>query len=188
MRVKFQQRCVRCKKNMVPMHSGRQFPICSQCQLKEINQPISNRKMAKFFDIPHDLYEHSSFLRSIKSHFLRFGSLTTSQRSTFIKVVKELKLHPPVVVKKTEFSMPGIPSDDASTALLVNAVRELLKKDSPKKRRELLDVLAEYQRQPLTSEKLVRAVHTLAAKSRGRPKLLLMTKDEVSQVLTELEG
>lgn len=172
---------------MVPMHSGRQFPICGQCQMKEINQPIDNKKMAKFFDIPTALYEHSSFLRSIKSHFLRFGSLTTSQRSTFIKVVKELKLHPPIAVKKTEFSMPT-PRDDSSTALLVNAVRDLLKNDTPKRRRELLDVLAEFQRQPLTSEKLVRAVHTLAAKSRGRPKLLLMTKDEVSQVLAELEG
>ncbi len=192
MRVKFQQRCVRCRKNLVPMHSGRQFPICSQCQMKEINQPIESKKMAKFFDIPLTLYEQSSFLRSIKSQYLRFGSLTTAQRSTFIKVVKELKdpkLQAERAAKLAKSKEMQLSSNDdsSSSVLLVNAIKNLLEKDTPTKRRALLTLLSEYQRQPITSEKLLLAVHALASKSRGRPKLLLMTPDEIRYVLAGLE-
>jgi hypothetical protein len=88
---KFKQRCALCKKNWAEMYSNRQFPICPQCQIKQINQPIDDPEYKKFFDLPLELYERSSFLRSIKQSYLRFGSLTDKQKEAFVKVAEELK-------------------------------------------------------------------------------------------------
>lgn len=88
---KYKQRCVMCKKNMVLMYSSRQFPICAQCQMKQINQPIEDAKFKKMFDLPEKFYLESSFLRSIKEAYIRFGSLTEKQVEAFKKTVKELK-------------------------------------------------------------------------------------------------
>ena len=87
---KFKQRCAICKKNMVVMYSSRQFPICTECHMKKINQPIEDPKYKKLLDIPVELYEKSSFLRNIKESYLRFDSLTEKQIEAFKKVVKEL--------------------------------------------------------------------------------------------------
>lgn len=87
---KFKQRCALCKKNMVVMYSSRQFPICSECHMKKINQPIADPKYKELLDIPTGLYEKSSFLRNIKESYLRFNSLTEKQIEAFKKVVKEL--------------------------------------------------------------------------------------------------
>lgn len=76
---------------MVVITTRRQFPICAQCQLKEINQPIEDPSYKKFFEIDQNLYEQSGFLRSIKSNYLRYGSLTDKQKEAFKKVVDELR-------------------------------------------------------------------------------------------------
>lgn len=78
------------------MFSSRQFPKCVECDMKgiatlEAENPITNSKMKKLLDVPTKLYEESSFLRSIKSNYLRFGNLSEKQVEAFKKVVKELK-------------------------------------------------------------------------------------------------
>ncbi len=88
---RFKQRCAICKKNMVVMYSSRQFPICVQCHMKRISDPVTDPKYKALLDIPNDLYEKSQFLRNIKEAFLRFGSLTENQVSTFKKAVDDLK-------------------------------------------------------------------------------------------------
>ncbi len=89
--IKFKQKCAICKTNMVEMFSARQFPICSPCQMKRINQEITDPSFKKFFDIEISLYEKSSFLRNIKEAYLRYGSLTDRQREAFIKSVEDVK-------------------------------------------------------------------------------------------------
>jgi len=88
---KFKQRCARCKKNMVLMYSSRQFPLCNECHLKQVNLKIDDPKWAKFFDIPQELYEKYYFLRSIKECYLRFNAVTEKQAEAFKKIVKEEK-------------------------------------------------------------------------------------------------
>ena len=58
--------------------------------MKQINQPIEDKKFKVMFDIDQKLYEQSSFLRSIKSNYLRFGSLSEKQVETFKRVAAEL--------------------------------------------------------------------------------------------------
>lgn len=76
---------------MVEMFSARQFPICSPCQMKRINQEIPDPEFKKFFDIEPSLYEKSSFLRNIKEAYLRYGSLTDRQKEAFLKAVEDVK-------------------------------------------------------------------------------------------------
>jgi len=88
---KFKQRCALCKKNMVVMYSQRQFPVCVECHMKQINQPVDDLQYKELFDIPETLYKQSSFLRNIKQSYLRFGSLTEKQIAAFKKTVEDLK-------------------------------------------------------------------------------------------------
>ena len=88
---KYKQLCAICKKNHVLIISRNQFPICTSCSMKQINQPITDETFRKLFDIDQKLYEESSFLRSIKSNYLRFGSLSDKQVEVFKKVAAELK-------------------------------------------------------------------------------------------------
>jgi hypothetical protein len=90
-RPKFKQRCALCKENMVIMYSHRQFPKCVDCHMKEINKPVTDKKYKKLLDIPEELYRKSSFLRNIKSAFLRFDNLTENQVTAFKKTIKDLK-------------------------------------------------------------------------------------------------
>lgn len=88
---KYQQRCGLCKKNMVMMYSHKQFPVCTSCNMKQINQPIDDPEYKKFFDIPEKFYLESYFLRNIKSSYIRFGSITENQRAAFLKTVADMK-------------------------------------------------------------------------------------------------
>ena len=47
--------------------------------------------MKKMFDIPIELYQKNSFLRNIKSNYIKYGSLTEKQIEAFKKVVADLK-------------------------------------------------------------------------------------------------
>lgn len=89
-RPKYKQICAICRKNHVLISARGQFPICTACSMREINKPIEDEKFRKMFDIDPKLYEQSSFLRSIKSNYLRFGSLSEKQVETFKRVAAEL--------------------------------------------------------------------------------------------------
>ncbi len=90
--VSYKQLCVRCKKNMVLVVGRTQFPVCYDCQKSELEGEISDPKMKKLFAIPDELYRQNSFLRSIKSNYLRFGKLSDKQIEAFKKTVKSHKL------------------------------------------------------------------------------------------------
>ncbi|MBI2102478.1 hypothetical protein HYT55_01455 [Candidatus Woesearchaeota archaeon] len=92
-RPRFKQRCAICKKNMVVMYSSRQFPICAECHMKRISDPVTESPYKELFDIPRDFYENSMFLRNIKEAYHRFGSLTENQVTAFKKAVEDMK-HP----------------------------------------------------------------------------------------------
>lgn len=177
MPVRFQQRCAKCKKNMVQMYSAKQFPICAPCQLAEINQPISEPAMKKFFDIPHELYEQSSFLRSIKSNYLKFGNLSPKQKEMFIKVVAELKN--PTKPARDKKKSPET-TETAARQRLQAAFDKLLKGDTKTQRRLFLETVEELKLQPLTDEKLVKVIDELLERKRGRPAALLLSTGELT--------
>ncbi len=89
-RPKYKQICAICTKNHVQIIASSQLPICTSCSMREISRPIEDEKLRKMFDIDQKLYEQSSFLRSIKSNYLRFGSLSEKQVEVFKKVAAEL--------------------------------------------------------------------------------------------------
>ena len=91
MRARYKQLCIICRKNHVLISSYRQVPICVDCSMKQISKPIEDEKFRKMFDIDQKLYESSSFLRSIKSNYLRFGALSEKQIEMFKKVAAEIK-------------------------------------------------------------------------------------------------
>ncbi len=91
MRPRYKQLCAICRKSHVLISSGNQFPICTACSMRQIDKPIEDVVFKKLFDIDQKLYESSSFLRSIKSNYLRFGSLSEKQIEVFKKVAAELK-------------------------------------------------------------------------------------------------
>jgi hypothetical protein len=92
-RPKYKQLCAICRKQHTLIESRNQFPICLSCSMRQISEPIVNEKFKKLFDIDQKLYEQSSFLRSIKSQYVRFKSLSVKQIEVFKKVVDELE-HP----------------------------------------------------------------------------------------------
>ncbi|MDO8628193.1 MAG: hypothetical protein Q7R56_00375 [Nanoarchaeota archaeon] len=87
----YKEKCRKCKKQYALVTSSKQWPLCKDCELKEISKPITDQKMKKFFDIPQAYYDQSSFLRSIKRNYLHFENLSDKQKEFFIKVVKEFK-------------------------------------------------------------------------------------------------
>ncbi len=91
MAVTYKQRCMRCKKNYVMMSWKQRYALCYDCQKGDMKGEIKDSKMKKFFKIPEGFYRESSFLRSIKINYLRFGRLTDKQIAAFKKVVKKMR-------------------------------------------------------------------------------------------------
>ena len=91
MAVRFKQKCFRCRKNYVMTNSRNRFPLCYDCQKKELNKEIKDPKMKKLFDIPEEFYKKNSFLRDIKMAYFRFEKLSPKQIAAFKKTVKEMK-------------------------------------------------------------------------------------------------
>jgi len=91
MAVRYKKQCFKCKKNYVLATGMNNYVICYDCQKEELNKPIKDPKMKKMFDIPEKFYKENSFLRSIKSNYLRYENLTEKQIAAFKKVVKDLK-------------------------------------------------------------------------------------------------
>ena len=65
--------------------------MCYDCQKPELQGEIKDPKMKRMFKIPEKFYKENSFLRNIKSCYLRYGGLTDKQLAAFKKTVKELK-------------------------------------------------------------------------------------------------
>ncbi len=87
---KYKQRCVLCRKNMVLISNYFQKPFCAQCQMRDFDKPIEDPKFRKMFDIDNRFYVENSFLRDIKSKYIRFGSLTDRQIEAFKRVAKDV--------------------------------------------------------------------------------------------------
>jgi len=133
---RFKQKCAVCKKNMVVMYSARQFPICSECQMKQINKPVTDPKYKELFDIDLKLYEMSTFLRNIKQSYLRYDSLTERQVEAFKKAVEDLKK--PREKKEEKPIEIEISSDISMRAkrLAVKAARDAKKKAKDAEKKE----------------------------------------------------
>ncbi len=87
----YKQKCIVCRKNYAMVTWNNRNPVCTECRMRDINKPITEAKFKKLFDIDKALYEKSSFLRNIKSSYLRFGGLSDKQVEMFRKVADELK-------------------------------------------------------------------------------------------------
>jgi len=91
MAITYKQKCARCNKNYVTATWKTRYVLCYDCQKKELQGVIEDPKMKKFFDIPDDFYTESSFLRSIKINYLRYGDLSGDQIKAFKSVVQSFK-------------------------------------------------------------------------------------------------
>ena len=92
--VLYKQKCSRCK-NMVVVSGGTRYPLCYDCQKSEMKGAITDPEMKAMFDLPEELYKESSFLRSIKVNYLKFGKLSDKQIAVFKKVSAEMKAKSP---------------------------------------------------------------------------------------------
>ena len=102
--VLYNQKCVRCP-NMVPITSRNQFPLCYDCQKKELQGEIKDPKMKKLFDVPEEFYKTSQFLRSIKIYYLKWGKISEKQLEYFKKTVKDMKAEAKTSKKSAKVSI-----------------------------------------------------------------------------------
>jgi len=84
-------RCGLCKKNFILATWKTGFPVCYECQKKELEGEIKDPKIKKLFNIPEQLYKDSGFLRDIKIKYIKYGQLSDKQIEAFEKVVKKMK-------------------------------------------------------------------------------------------------
>lgn len=89
--VLYKQKCSRCK-NMVIVSSSTRYPLCYDCQKGELQGEITDPEMKAMFDLPEEFYKQSSFLRSIKANYLKFGSLSEKQIAAFRKIAEQIKM------------------------------------------------------------------------------------------------
>ncbi|MBS3145896.1 hypothetical protein J4414_03785 [Candidatus Woesearchaeota archaeon] len=89
--VLYKELCRKCRKNYVKITSKEKYPVCYECQKKELDGKIKDSKMKKFFEIPEDFYRENNFLRSIKLNYLRYGNLSEKQIEAFKKTVRNMK-------------------------------------------------------------------------------------------------
>lgn len=89
-RVSYKQTCILCRKNKVLISSYKQKPICSECGTREFKE-VTEEPFKTLFAIPPELYSESSFLRSIRSNYHRYGSLSEKQVEVFKRVAKEMQ-------------------------------------------------------------------------------------------------
>ena len=67
------------------------YPICYDCQKKELEGTIKDPKMKRLFNISEEFYKQNAFLRSIKINYLKYGELSEKQIKVFKEVVKKTK-------------------------------------------------------------------------------------------------
>jgi hypothetical protein len=88
MAIHFKQKCARCKKNYVAATNRSHYIVCWDCQKNELQGEITDPAMKRLFKIPEEMYMNNSFLRDIKSKYLRYGNLSDKQIQAFKKTVK----------------------------------------------------------------------------------------------------
>ena len=89
-RRKFKKKCALCKKNMAVILSFRQFPVCTECQMKRIKEEVTEPAY-QFLNLSDELYQKSQFLRNIKEFYLRNRTLSEKQIQAFKKAAKDVK-------------------------------------------------------------------------------------------------
>jgi len=87
----YKQKCIRCKKNYVLTNWRNKFPVCYDCEKKELSREIEDPKMKEMFNIPEEYYKDNSFLRDIKKNYLRYNNLSEKQIEAFKKVVENME-------------------------------------------------------------------------------------------------
>jgi len=88
---KYKQLCSRCKRNYIPMTWRNRYPVCYDCQKRELDQEVKDPKMKRLFNISEEYYKKNSFLRSIKINYLRYGELSERQIDAFKESIKTMK-------------------------------------------------------------------------------------------------
>ena len=91
MAISYKEKCARCKKNYVVVTWKQRFPICYDCQKKDLQGEITDPAMKSLFDIPEEFYRENLFLRNIKQSYIRFNQLTEKQIEAFKKTVAKMK-------------------------------------------------------------------------------------------------
>lgn len=91
MAVRYKQKCSRCRKNYVTITWKQKYPICYDCQKKELEGEIRDPEMKKLFNISEEYYKQNAFLRDIKISYLKYRSLTEKQVQAFKKTVQKIK-------------------------------------------------------------------------------------------------
>ncbi|MEK6968056.1 MAG: hypothetical protein AABX51_05490 [Nanoarchaeota archaeon] len=76
---------------MVLVTGNTHYAVCFDCQKSELSGEIKDPQMKSMFNIPDGLYQTSSFLRSIKINYLRYGKLSDKQIAAFKKTVDKMK-------------------------------------------------------------------------------------------------
>ena len=89
--VQYKERCKLCKNEWALVNYKVRFAVCLKCQMKQLNQKVTDPEFKKMFEIDKELYEQSYFLRDIKIRYIRFGQLSEKQIETFKRVAKEMK-------------------------------------------------------------------------------------------------
>ncbi|MFH1649628.1 MAG: hypothetical protein ABIA93_03695 [Candidatus Woesearchaeota archaeon] len=92
--VSFKIKCAKCKNNYVLADHRTRFPVCLECQSKEMEGEVKDPEMKVMFDIPNEFYQQNSFLRDIKIKYLKWGPLSEKQIEAFKKTVAEMKARP----------------------------------------------------------------------------------------------
>ena len=67
MRIQFNQKCFKCKKNYVLTTSSQKYVICYECQKNLLSEEIKDPIYKKLFNIPEEYYKTNAFLRNIKA-------------------------------------------------------------------------------------------------------------------------
>ena len=91
MRIQFNQKCFKCKKNYVLTTSSQKYVICYECQKNLLSEEIKDPIYKKLFNIPEEYYKTNAFLRNIKANYLRYNNLTEKQISAFKKIAEKMK-------------------------------------------------------------------------------------------------
>ncbi len=86
----FKQKCPKCRKNYVIVSGSQRYVFCYECQKPELKGEIKDPAIKALFNIPEECYMENSFLRNIKSSYLKFGKLSEKQIAAFKKTVEKI--------------------------------------------------------------------------------------------------
>jgi hypothetical protein len=133
-RVSYKQTCILCKKNKVLITSYKQKPICAACGMREFSE-VTEEPFKTMFDIPQELYVEIQFLRSIRSNYHKFGSLSEKQIEAFNRVVAEQRKKqskPAATASAAPSPVPEVSEQKPENI----ALPEEKKKPEPKKKKQ----------------------------------------------------